>query len=114
MPLGFQLLTERRARAAVGFAVAQLGKPHVWGASAPTAFDCSGWCKPPGLPPGSRIARTTSTQVHDGAPVAGMDQIQPGDLLFIPGGGGSATHPGHVGLYAGAGLVIGAYDPPTA
>jgi cell wall-associated NlpC family hydrolase len=43
-----------------------------------------------------------------------MDQIQPGDLLFIPGGGGSATHPGHVGLYAGAGLVIGAYDPPTA
>ena len=52
----------------------------------------------------------TATQVHDGAPVAGLDQVQPGDLLFIPGDGGSAAHPGHVGIAAGDGLVIDAYD----
>jgi cell wall-associated NlpC family hydrolase len=36
--------------------------------------------------------------------------VQPGDLLFIPGSLGTARNPGHVGMYAGAGIVVDAYD----
>jgi len=42
-------------------------------------------------------------------PVPGLDQLSPGDLLFIPGEGGTAANPGHVGMYVGA-AGRGAYD----
>jgi cell wall-associated NlpC family hydrolase len=110
MPPGFQLPADPGARAAIAFAIAQLGKPYVWGATGPNAFDCSGLVQAAWAAARVGISRSTATQVHDGTPVPGLDQLQAGDLLFIPGSDGTPAHPGHVGIYAGAGLVIDAYD----
>jgi cell wall-associated NlpC family hydrolase len=35
-------------------------------------------------------------------------QLRPGDLVFFPGSDGTATDPGHVGIYAGNGMMIDA------
>ncbi len=114
MPPGYTLPSEPRTRAALAFAVAQLGKPYVWGATGPNSFDCSGLTQAAWASAGVAVSRTTATQINDGQPVAGLDQAQPGDLLFIPGADGTAARPGHVGIYAGGadghGLVIDAYD----
>jgi cell wall-associated NlpC family hydrolase len=110
MPPGYTLPTDPPARAVVAFAAAQLGKPYVWGATGPGSFDCSGLVQAAWAAAGVPISRGTSTQVHDGDPVTDLGHLQPGDLLFIPGSNGTPAHPGHVGLYAGRGLVIDAYD----
>ncbi|HEY1971846.1 MAG TPA: C40 family peptidase, partial [Pseudonocardia sp.] len=110
LPPGYQLPGDPTTRAALTYAIAQLGKPYVWGATGPNAFDCSGLVQTAWAAAGVPVSRTTATQVHDGTAVPGLDQIQPGNLLFIPGDGGSATHPGHVGIAAGDGLVIDAYN----
>jgi hypothetical protein len=110
MPPGFQLPADPMARAAVGFAAAQLGKPYIWGTAGPSSFDCSGLVQAAWAAARVGISRSTATQVNDGAPVPGLNQLSPGDLLFTPGSDGTATHPGHVGIYAGDGLVINAYD----
>jgi cell wall-associated NlpC family hydrolase len=109
-PPGYQLPSDPPARAAVAYAIAQLGKPYVWGATGPNSFDCSGLVQASWAAAGVAISRSTASQVNDGTAVAGVDQVQPGDLLFIPGSTGTPTHPGHVGIAAGAGLVIDAYD----
>ena len=113
MPAGFQLPAEPAARAAVGYAVAQLGKPYVWGATGPSAFDCSGLMQAAWANARVGISRSTTTQVTDGAPVVGLGGIAAGDLLFIPGSMGTPARPRHVGIYAGSGLVINAYDSST-
>jgi hypothetical protein len=110
MPPDYQLPADPKAHAALAYALAQLGKPYIWGATGPNSFDCSGLVQASWAAAGVAVSRSTATQVHDGTTVVGTNQAQPGDLLFTPGDGGSAAHPGHVGLYAGAGLVIDAYD----
>ena len=110
LPPGFTLPADPRQRAALAYALAQVGKPYVWGAEGPNAFDCSGLMQASYAAAGVAITRTTSTQVSDGTPVAGLGQLTPGDLLFIPGADGTAAHPGHVGMYAGGGVIVDAYD----
>jgi cell wall-associated NlpC family hydrolase len=110
LPADFTLPTDPREAAAVSFAIAQLGKPYVWGAKGPNAFDCSGLVQASWAAAGVALDADTTDQVHDAVPVSSLASVQPGDLLFIPGSLGSASHPRHVGLYAGHGLVINAYD----
>jgi cell wall-associated NlpC family hydrolase len=55
---------------------------------------------------GITIPRSTSEQISAGTAVADVNQIQPGDLLFIPGSNGTPQHPGHVGMAIGDGLLI--------
>jgi NlpC/P60 family len=110
LPSGFQLPADPRQRAAVSYALAQVGRPYVWGAKGPNAFDCSGLVQAAWAAAGVAISAGTTSQVHDGTPVGSLHQVQPGDLLFIPGSLGTARNPGHVGMYAGYGIVINAYD----
>ena len=110
LPPGFALPADPRQRAAVSYALAQVGKPYVWGAKGPNAFDCSGLVQAAWAAAGVAISAGTTSQVHDGIPVASLHQVQPGDLLFIPGSLGTARNPGHVGMYAGSGIVVNAYD----
>lgn len=97
--------------AAVQFALAQLGKPYVWAAAGPAAYDCSGLTMAAWAAAGIRLAHYTVDQQHEGAPVAAT-QLQAGDLVLTPGsdspGPGQA---GHVGIYLGYGLVESAVDP---
>lgn len=110
LPPGFLLPADPRQRAAVSYALAQVGKPYMWGAKGTQAFDCSGLMQAAWAAAGVAISAGTTSQVYDGAPVASLHQAQPGDLVFIPGALGTARHPGHVGMYVGAGIIVNAYD----
>ena len=94
------------AAAAILYAVAQLGKPYVWGGTGPVGYDCSGLIMMAYRAAGVSLPRTTFQQVYAGTAVYSFSDLMPGDLLFTPGSDGTAEDPGHVGMYIGSGLVI--------
>ncbi|MFH8785804.1 C40 family peptidase [Streptomyces roseoverticillatus] len=100
---GVQVPTERAARA-VAFAYAALGKPYVWGATGPAAFDCSGLTQAAWQAAGVSLPRTTYTQINAGRRVS-RSALAPGDLVFFYSG------ISHVGLYVGGGKMIHAPHP---
>ena len=76
-----------------------IGRPYAWGAAGPAAFDCSGLVVWSFARAGITVPRTSQAQAAGGQPVARAD-LQPGDLIaYYP-------NASHVGIYAGAGLVI--------
>ncbi|WP_410585448.1 C40 family peptidase [Amycolatopsis sp. lyj-108] len=113
LPAGYQYPADPRQRAAVTYALAQLGKPYVWGGKGPNGFDCSGLMLAAWAAAGVGIPAGTVSQVHAGHAVPGLNQLMPGDLLFIPGSLGTPANPRHVGMYAGHGLIVNAYDSST-
>lgn len=100
VPAGYVLPSNGQQATAVSFALAQLGKPYVFGAEGPDAYDCSGLLMAAWAHAGVHIPRITADQVHTGIAVD-MGAMQPGDLIFIPGAKGSMTNPRHVGMYIG-------------
>ena len=97
--------TPRAVTTAISYAVAQLGKPYIWGGTGPDGYDCSGLVMMAYQAAGISLPRTTFQQVYAGTPVYSTAQLQPGDLIFTPGSDGTPTNPGHVGMYLGEGLV---------
>ena len=96
------------ATKAVAFAHAQLGKPYLWGAEGPSAFDCSGLTFAAYRHAGVAIPRTSGEQWRQ-EPHIPRGHEQPGDLVFFNSGPGtSATNPGHVGLVIAPGKMIAA------
>ena len=95
---------------AVTFALAQLGKPYLWGGSGPAAFDCSGLTMMAWRQTGTTLLHYTGDQINEGNAVASYATISPGDLVLVPGSDGTIANPGHVGLYIGEGLVESAVD----
>ncbi len=82
----------------VGIALQYLGTPYVWGASGPSAFDCSGFTAYVYAQVGVSLPHNAAAQYGYGVPVS-RDQLQPGDLVFFDG-------LGHVGLYIGNGQFV--------
>jgi cell wall-associated NlpC family hydrolase len=93
------------AAQAIAYAERQIGKPYVWGADGPDAFDCSGLVYAAYASAGVVIARTTFGWRQDG-PVVPLGDLEPGDLLFYAGSDGTSTDPGHVVMYLGGGQII--------
>ncbi|MET9538909.1 NlpC/P60 family protein [Streptomyces sp. NPDC006553] len=93
-----------RAAAAVIAARSAVGKPYVWGATGPSAFDCSGLMVWSYGRAGISLPRTSSAQRYAGRQVP-LSQAQPGDLVTYRGDAS------HVGIYAGNGQVIHAPYP---
>ncbi|MFC5830398.1 NlpC/P60 family protein [Nonomuraea insulae] len=88
------------------FALAQRGKPYLWGGTGPDAFDCSGVIYAAYKAAGLTIPRTTFTQWPFGVKVLEGEE-QPGDLVFFNAGPGtSAGSPGHVGLVVSKGKML--------
>jgi cell wall-associated NlpC family hydrolase len=90
-----------RGRLAVSIAGAQKGKPYVYGAAGPRAFDCSGliyyvYQKRLDV----SLPRTANAQRLQAVRISKAN-IQPGDLIFFMSGGRAY----HVGIYAGGGKV---------
>jgi hypothetical protein len=96
IPAGYVMPSNAQQAAAVSFALAQLGKPYVFGAQGPDAYDCSGLVMAAWAHAGITIPRVTNDQVHTGTGVYSLDAMQPGDLVFIPGADGTMANPGHV------------------
>jgi cell wall-associated NlpC family hydrolase len=92
--------------AVITFALAQLGKPYAYGTAGPSTFDCSGLVQAAYATIGVHLPRTTYQQATIGRPIPNTSQLQPGDLLFIPGTDGTPQAPGHVGIYLGSNLLI--------
>lgn len=91
------------AATAIAYARRQLGKPYLWGATGPSAYDCSGLAMEAYRSAGISIARTTFDQWKTEAHVS---DPQPGDLVFFAGSDGTMTDPGHVGIVIGGGKMI--------
>jgi cell wall-associated NlpC family hydrolase len=112
LPQGFTLPagTPAAVVTAIAYAVAQLGKPYIWGGTGPAGYDCSGLVMMAYRAAGIDLPRTTFQQVYSGTPVYSLSQLEPGDLLFTAGSDGTPTDPGHVGMYIGTyrgqGLVL--------
>jgi cell wall-associated NlpC family hydrolase len=81
----------------LAYAEAQLGKPYVFGAAGPDAFDCSGLAMMAYRAAGIVIPRTAAAQWAYGRQVP-ASQVQPGDLVFFSGADGTPAAPGHVGI----------------
>jgi cell wall-associated NlpC family hydrolase len=99
---------EQRAKA-LAYAIKQVqaGKPYVWGAEGPNAFDCSGLVyaayKAAGLgwPNWDRLNAALYSVATYHVP---LTQMQPGDLLFYSYNGSiAAIH--HISIYAGNNMV---------
>jgi len=90
--------------AIVDYAYSLIGTPYVYGATGPSAFDCSGFTSYVYRnAAGVEISRTTYSQINVGSPVSYGD-LQPGDLVFTYG-------VDHVGIYVGGGQYIHAPQP---
>ena len=93
------------ARAAVRWALAQLGDPYRWGATGPDSFDCSGLTSSAYAAAGVSIPRVSRAQWGAGPHVA-VANLLPGDLLFYADNPGDPASIHHVGMYIGNGLMV--------
>lgn len=87
---------------------AQVGKPYVYGAAGPNAFDCSGlvyYCYHKTT--GKYVNRSAASLAYNGKYVSKSNLIA-GDLVFF-NSGKSGIH--HVGVYVGNGKFIHAPSP---
>ena len=78
-----------------------LGRPYVYGANGPNAFDCSGFTSYVYRHFGVSLTRTASSQFSAGSAVS-RNNLAPGDLVFF----NTVGYLGHVGLYIGGGDFI--------
>jgi cell wall-associated NlpC family hydrolase len=87
------------AQTAVTVALAQVGKPYVYGANGPNSFDCSGLTQYAYAAAGVALPHSSSAQSGMGTPVA-KSALQPGDLVFF------YSPVSHVGMYIGNGEMV--------
>jgi cell wall-associated NlpC family hydrolase len=90
---------------AVAFARSQLGRPYVWGAAGPSAYDCSGLVMAAYRRAGVWLPRVSREQWNAG-PHVGLGSLAPGDLVFFAYNAGSPSTIHHVGMYVGGGAMI--------
>ena len=93
------------ARAAVRWALAQLGDPYRWGATGPDSFDCSGLTSSAYAAAGVSIPRVSRAQWGAGPHVA-VANLLPGDLVFYADNPRDPATIHHVGMYIGNGLMV--------
>lgn len=89
---------------ALRYALTQIGKPYLWGAAGPDAYDCSGLIVWAYAQEGISLPHYTGSLWNDGEHVSESD-LEPGDLVFF------YADISHVGIYIGNGLMV---DAPSA
>jgi cell wall-associated NlpC family hydrolase len=85
----------------LAYAATLRGRPYSYGATGPSAFDCSGYTSYVfAHAVGRTLAHSSATQYANSIKIA-RSAIRPGDLVFFTSGGSVY----HVGIYAGGGLI---------
>jgi len=89
-------------------ALSRIGSPYSWGASGPSAFDCSGLVMWSFQQAGVSLPHSSQALAQGGQAVS-MDQMQPGDLVTY------YSDASHVGIYIGDGMMVHAstYGTPV-
>jgi peptidoglycan DL-endopeptidase CwlO len=98
---GGDLNVPQEALAVVQYAKKQLGKPYVWAAEGPNAFDCSGFTKFVYKNFGFNLPHYTRSQIRMGTSIS-RDKLASGDLVFFNTDGPVS----HVGIYVGGNKFI--------
>ncbi|MFF8974496.1 C40 family peptidase [Streptomyces sp. NPDC014995] len=93
-----------KADKALAFARAQIGRPCVWGATGPESYDCSSLTQAAWKAAGVTLPRASVDQARAFTRV-GLDDLQPGDLVFFH------DDLSHTGLCTGNGMMIHAPGP---
>ncbi len=88
---------------ALRWALSAIGRPYVWGAAGPDAFDCSGLVMWAYAHVGVSLEHFTGDQWNEGEHIP-RSELKPGDLIFF------FPTISHVGMYIGHGLMV---DAPT-
>jgi hypothetical protein len=97
------------AQGAINYALAQLGKPYVWGGAGPSGFDCSGLVMAAYSTVGINLPHYSVSQWNNSGPkLSTVQTLQPGDIVFFKGSPGAAgpKDPDHEGLYLGDGKFV--------
>ncbi|GDY33132.1 C40 family peptidase [Gandjariella thermophila] len=94
---------------AIRYALGELGKPYVWGATGPDSYDCSGLMQSAFKTAGIRLPRVAADQFHAGAWLP-VRQAQPGDLLFWASDPSNPATIHHVAMYLGNDQYVEAPD----
>jgi len=95
-----------RVRTVLKTAASLKGRPYVWGATGPRAFDCSGFTGYVMHRAGLKLPRTAAQQYARSHKIA-KNRLQAGDLIFFRHG--SSVY--HVAIYAGHGHIWHARRP---
>lgn len=91
---------------AVSFAEQQVGKPYVYGAEGPNAYDCSGLMFAAWRVAGVTIPRTTWAMLASKSMIrVRKKDLRPGDIVF--------PYPSHCFMYIGDNRVVEAAHPGT-
>jgi cell wall-associated NlpC family hydrolase len=99
------LASSEVAGRAMQFALGEVGKPYVWGATGPNSYDCSGLMLRAYESAGVTLPRVAAQQYWAGTQLP-VRQAQPGDLLFW---GYDTSNPDsihHVAMYLGNGRMV--------
>lgn len=94
------VLADGVAGAAISFALGELGKPYVWGATGPNTYDCSGLMLRAFQAARITLPRVSRQQFYAGGHVP-VEQAQAGDLLFLANDPSDPATIHHVMLYMG-------------
>jgi hypothetical protein len=93
------------AGTAIAFALAQVGRPYVWGATGPNAFDCSGLMLRAYEAANIALPRVSRLQFSAGAMVP-VESAMPGDLFFWAYDESDPRTVHHVAMYLGGGQIV--------
>lgn len=106
----FSASSGSKGQQVVQIAKQYVGKPYVYGAAGPNAFDCSGLTSYVFKQLGYSLNRTAEGQASNGVAVS-RDNLKPGDILLYTHRGMYGI--GHVGIYIGDGKMIHAGNSST-
>jgi len=105
LPLSLFFFTkDASASDVVDLAASLIGRPYVWGAEGPSAFDCSGLSQYVFGECGIDLPRRAVDQSEVGSPTR---RLQRGDLVFFSSDTGRSLVT-HVGIYEGGGMMVNA------
>jgi cell wall-associated NlpC family hydrolase len=91
-------------------ALAQVGKPYVYGGAGPNSFDCSGLVMYAWAAAGVSLPHYSVSQYSGTARITEAE-LEPGDIVFYDNESG--PQPGHEALYIGNGQVVAANTTGT-